>query len=112
MSKNFQETGSKSIILDKNHFGQDFQWGVAASAYQTEGGYCLDDKGLSIWDVFANKKGKIYQGQTGNEACNFYQQFGEDLQLMATMNIPNFRFSLSWPRIIPSGYGKPNSKGI
>ena len=112
MSKNFQETGSKSIILDKNQFGQDFQWGVAASAYQTEGGYCLDDKGPSIWDVFANKKGKIYQGQTGNEACNFYQQFSEDLQLMKAMNIPNFRFSLSWPRIIPSGYGKVNSKGI
>src|SRR5690606_1030305 len=71
-----------------------------------------DGKGLSIWDIFSNKKGKIYRGDTGNDACDFYQRLDEDLTLMKEMNIPNFRFSLSWPRIIPSGSGAVNQKGI
>lgn len=112
MSERNREAERERLILNKNNFGEDFKWGVASSAYQTEGGYQSDGRGLSIWDIFSNKKGKIYQGDTGNDACDFYQRFEEDLILMKEMNIPNFRFSLSWPRIIPSGAGAVNQKGI
>lgn len=112
MSERNREAESECLILNKNNFGDNFKWGVASSAYQTEGRYQSDGKGPSIWDIFSNKKGKIYQGDTGNDACDFYQRFDEDLTLMKEMNIPNFRFSLSWPRIIPSGSGAVNQKGI
>lgn len=112
MLERTREAESEHLILNKNKFGENFKWGVASSAYQTEGGYQTDGKGLSIWDIFSNKKGKIYQDDTGNDACDFYQRLDEDLTLMKEMNIPNFRFSLSWPRIIPSGSGAVNQKGI
>lgn len=103
---------NKSILLHKKDFGDDFKWGVSTSAYQTEGGHRSHGKGQSIWDAFSEKKGKIYLGQKGNNACDFYNRFEEDLYLMKSLNIPNFRFSLSWPRIIPTGVGTPNPKGI
>lgn len=96
----------------KEDFGEDFNWGVSTAAYQIEGNYRVDDKGKSIWDVFTGKKGKVYKGQTGNDACDFYQRFEEDLYLMKSLNIKNFRFSLSWSRIIPAGVGRSNPKGI
>lgn len=99
-------------MFKKSDFGDDFKWGVATSAYQTEGSKLTDGKGLSVWDVFSNKKGNIFQNQNGDKACGFYKKFGEDLELMNSLNIPNFRFSLSWPRIIPDGIGRVNAKGI
>ena len=113
MSEIFSDGGiAAPDKLNKIEFGPNFSWGVSASAYQTEGSYTADGKGLSVWDVFSNKKGKIYQGQNGNDACDFYRRFEEDLLLMKSLNIPNFRFSLSWPRILPSGTGEVNQKGI
>lgn len=95
-----------------NDFGPDFKWGVSTAAYQTEGGWDSDGKGKSIWDVFSNTKGKIFQGENGNVACDFYRRYTHDIILMAKLKIPNFRFSLSWSRIIPSGTGKVNPVGI
>lgn len=112
MSDMFLDPKDNPVIIDKKDFGEDFKWGVSTSAYQTEGCYNVDGKGLSIWDVFSGTKGTIYQGQTGNEACNFYHRFDENLALMKNLNIPNFRFSFSWPRLIPSGSGAANTKGI
>jgi len=99
-------------MFKKDDFGNDFKWGVATSAYQTEGCKLADGKGLSVWDVFSNKKGNVFQNQNGDIACNFHQNFGEDLELMSSLNIPNFRFSLSWPRILPDGIGRVNTKGL
>ncbi len=93
-------------------FGKDFKWGVSTAAYQIEGAYNIDGKGLSIWDVFANMKGKTNKGETGNIACDFYHRYAKDIALMSELNIPNFRFSLSWSRLIPNGTGAVNSKGI
>ena len=93
-------------------FGPDFKWGVSTAAYQTEGGWDSDGKGNSIWDVFANTKGKTFQGDNGNVACDFYRRYTNDIILMAMLKIPNFRFSLSWSRIIPLGNGKVNPLGI
>jgi len=90
----------------------DFIWGVSTAAYQIEGGWNEDGKGQSIWDVFANKKGKTFQNHNGNIACDFYHHYTHDLAILHQLNIPNFRFSLSWSRIIPNGTGAVNPKGI
>ncbi|MCP9201279.1 GH1 family beta-glucosidase [Gramella sp. GC03-9] len=96
----------------KDDFGKDFHWGVSTAAFQTEGSPIADGKGLSIWDVFSTKKGRIYQNQNAEVACDFYHRYEEDIKLMAEMNIPNFRFSVSWSRIIPAGTGTINQAGI
>lgn len=93
-------------------FGTDFTWGVAAAAYQTEGGWLADGKGLSIWDVFTASKGKIAGSENARTACDFYNRYIQDLILMKSMNIPAFRFSIAWTRIFPDGTGKPNHAGI
>ncbi len=93
-------------------FGRDFKWGVAAAAYQTEGGWQADGKGKSVWDVFTKVKGKIFENQNGDIACDFYARYTRDLELMARLGIKNFRFSLSWSRIIPNGTGRVNPMGI
>ncbi|MDN5204943.1 GH1 family beta-glucosidase [Fulvivirgaceae bacterium BMA10] len=98
--------------LTREFFGHNFEWGVASAAYQIEGAYQEDGKGTSIWDKFSNKKGTIYQNQNGNIACDFYHRASEDIGLMQSMNIPNFRFSLAWSRILPNGVGRINSKGV
>src|SRR4028118_279499 len=89
--------------LHSTDFGKDFKWGVSVAAYQVEGGHNVDNKGPSIWDVFTNKRGNIYQNHHGNIACNFYHGYRDDLQLMRSLHIPNFRFSLAWSRIMPTG---------
>lgn len=98
--------------LKSSHFGNDFKFGVATAAYQVEGAYMDDGKGLSIWDDFVRKKGKIKNGGQGNIACDFYYRYPQDLQLMHQMGIKNFRFSIAWPRIFPEGFGAINPKGI
>ncbi|MCF4100389.1 GH1 family beta-glucosidase [Gillisia sp. M10.2A] len=112
MSQLFTGSQEQSKIFTKSDFGTNFKWGVSTSAYQTEGSHLSYGKGASIWDAFANKKGTIYKGQTGEIACDFYQRFETDLELMHNLNIPNFRFSLSWPRLIPKGTGTRNLLGI
>jgi len=96
----------------KNCFGPDFKWGVSTAAYQIEGAYNADGKGLSIWDVFTNTKGKIKLNENGNVACDFYNRYTQDLLLMHMMNVDNYRFSLSWSRILPNGTGRINYAGI
>jgi len=98
-------------IEDKN-FGPDFKWGVSTAAYQVEGAWYSDGKGKSIWDVFSNTGGNTYKDQNANIACDFYRRYTHDIILMAKLGIPNFRFSLSWSRIIPNGTGKVNPIGI
>ncbi|SHE37099.1 beta-glucosidase [Arenibacter palladensis] len=98
--------------LQANDFGDDFIWGVSTAAYQIEGAHNIHDKGPSIWDDFTSKKGNTYQNQHGNDACEFYHKFQEDILLMKKMNIGHFRFSLSWSRILPKGTGIVSDKGI
>jgi beta-glucosidase len=93
-------------------FGKDFAWGVSAAAYQIEGAHQKHGKGPSIWDEFTRRKGKIYKDQNANITCDFYQNYHQDLALMRALNIPNFRFSLSWSRIFPEGTGHVNRAGV
>lgn len=96
----------------KQGSAKEFHWGVSAAAYQIEGAYNLDGKGLSVWDIFANTKGKIYQDQNGNTSSDFYHRYAQDIALMSQLHIRNFRFSLSWSRLIPKGTGAVNPKGV
>src|SRR5690606_3452463 len=98
--------------LQRPDFGDDFVWGVSTAAYQIEGAHDADDKGISIWDRFVSRKGNVFQGHHGKIACDFYNSYKEDILLMKKMNIPNFRFSLSWSRLLPKGQGIASRKGI
>lgn len=98
--------------LNRKLFGEDFEWGVSVAAYQIEGAHDIDGKGKSIWDVFTTKKGKIRDGQHGNMACGFYHAYADDIALVKQLGIPNFRFSISWSRILPTGRFPVNQAGI
>jgi beta-glucosidase len=98
--------------ITKQLFGDDFAWGVSTAALQIEGSCDSDGKGPSIWDVFSAKKGKILNGDTPVTACDFYNEYERDIDLVKELNIPNFRFSIAWSRILPSGTGKVNQAGI
>lgn len=83
-------------------FNKDFVWGVATAAYQIEGAYNEDGRGLSVWDgEFAQDK--TYEKQTGNIACDHYHRYKEDVALMKSLGVKNYRFSVSWPRVMPDG---------
>lgn len=98
--------------IRSSYFGQDFIWGVSTAAFQIEGAHNKDGKGPSIWDVFTKKKGNIRGNETAHKSCDFYHRYKEDIDLMKSLNIQNFRFSISWSRVLPEGTGKINTKGI
>jgi beta-glucosidase len=93
-------------------FPDNFVWGVATSAYQIEGAWDEDGKGLSIWDTFCHTPGKIANGDTGDVAVDHYHRYQDDIALMAELGIPTYRFSVSWSRILPDGTGKANANGL
>ena len=98
--------------LNKALFGEDFKWGVSTAAFQIEGAYDVDGKGMSIWDAFTAKKGKVLNGHKADVACDFYNNYQADIDLVKKLNIPNFRFSISWTRVLPNGTGEVNQAGI
>lgn len=93
-------------------FPAGFVWGAATSAYQIEGGATDDGRGPSIWDTFSHQRGTIVDGSTGDVACDHYHRWAADLDLMKSLGIASYRFSLSWSRIIPAGRGEVNQKGL
>lgn len=93
-------------------FQKDFLWGSASAAYQIEGGASADGKGSSIWDEYSKISGNTFMDTTGEVAIDFYNRFEEDIELMKEMNLKSYRFSISWPRIIPTGTGDKNQSGI
>lgn len=98
--------------LRRADFGSDFEWGVATAAYQIEGAWNVDGKGESVWDRFSHRKSKIKDKTNGDVSCDFYHRYPEDIELIRSLNIPNYRFSLAWSRIIPDGTGPVNQKGL
>lgn len=95
-----------------NKFPKDFLWGSASAAYQVEGGYAEDGKGMTNWDTFVRIPGKTYKGTTGDVAVDHYHRYREDIALMAEMGLKTYRFSVSWARIYPEGTGAVNEKGL
>ncbi|KQX13583.1 GH1 family beta-glucosidase [Flavobacterium sp. Root420] len=102
----------ENSFLHKNQFGDDFLWGVSTAAFQIEGAHDADGKGSSIWDVFTSQKGRVKNGHHALTACDFYNSYQNDIDLISQLNIPNFRFSISWPRIMPTGIHPVNQAGI
>ncbi|HNX55241.1 MAG TPA: GH1 family beta-glucosidase [Prolixibacteraceae bacterium] len=100
------------FLITKSDFGEHFKWGVAAASYQTEGAWNADGKGESTWDRFSRRKGKIERGENADVAADFYHRYEEDIDLVKSMNFKVFRFSLSWPRILPNGAGQVNKAGL
>lgn len=93
-------------------FPSGFYWGTATSAYQIEGAWNEDGKGASIWDTYAHTRGKVKNNATGDVANDHYHRYREDVALMRSLSANAYRFSISWPRIFPSGTGTPNPKGL
>jgi beta-glucosidase len=93
-------------------FRENFIWGAASSSYQIEGGVHEDGKGLSIWDVMCNRPDVISDGYSGNVSCDHYHRYKEDVAMMRQIGLKAYRFSISWPRILPEGVGRINPKGI
>ncbi len=93
-------------------FRKDFVWGVAAASYQVEGATRDDGRGLSVWDMLCRKPGAIWNGQTGDVACDHYHRYKEDVAIMKQIGVQAYRLSVAWPRVIPNGTGAVNAKGL
>jgi beta-glucosidase len=93
-------------------FPDGFLWGAATAAYQIEGAHDADGKAPSIWDTFSHLPGKIENGDTGDVACDHYHRYRADVTLMGELGLNAYRFSISWPRVLPSGVGVPNRPGL
>ena len=93
-------------------FPSGFWWGASTAAYQIEGAWDADGKGASIWDEFCRRPGAIQAGDSGEVACDHYRLWRRDLDLMAELGLTAYRFSVSWPRVIPDGTGPPNQAGL
>ena len=90
-------------------FPENFEWGAATAAFQIEGG--REERGDSVWDEFCEIGGKIKDGSNGDVACDHYHRYKEDVALMKTLGLKNYRFSVSWPRVMPDGE-RLNEKGL
>ena len=98
--------------MNRARVPEGFLFGAATSAYQIEGAWNENDKGESIWDRFAHTPGAIEDATTGNVACDHVHRLDEDLGLIAALGLDAYRFSVSWPRVLPSGRGSISSAGL
>ncbi|HVJ14086.1 MAG TPA: GH1 family beta-glucosidase [Polyangiaceae bacterium] len=93
-------------------FPSDFVWGAAAASYQIEGAFAEDGKGPSVWDMFCRKPGATFEGHHGDVACDHYHRYASDVELMREIGLRGYRFSVSWPRVLPEGTGQINQRGL
>ena len=101
-----------SPVTLSQRFPTTFQWGVATSSFQIEGAAREDGKGESIWDRFCAQPGVIADASNGDVACDHYHRLDSDLDLIASLGLDVYRFSVSWPRVQPLGHGAWNEKGL
>ncbi|TDQ52409.1 GH1 family beta-glucosidase [Actinorugispora endophytica] len=93
-------------------FPPGFVWGVATASFQIEGSTTADGRGASIWDTFSATPGKVQNGDTGDPACDHYNRYRDDVALMRDLGVGAYRFSVAWPRVQPTGSGKPLQAGL
>lgn len=89
-----------------------FLWGCATASYQVEGAAAEDGRKPSVWDTYSHTAGKVAKGDTGDVADDDYHRYKEDVQLLKSLGVKAYRFSIAWPRVFPDGTGQPNEKGI
>lgn len=94
------------------NFPEGFLWGAATASYQIEGAAQEDGRGECIWTRFSHTPGKVDNGDTGDVACDHYHLYRDDVKMMKDLGLHTYRFSISWPRVIPTGTGASNPKGI
>ncbi|MDG4658346.1 GH1 family beta-glucosidase [Ectobacillus antri] len=92
-------------------FSKDFIFGTATSSYQIEGAVAVDGRTPSIWDTFSRTPGKVNGGDTGDVACDHYHRMEEDIEILKTLGVDSYRFSIAWPRIFPQ-QGQYNPEGM
>ena len=92
-------------------FPPDFVWGAATASYQIEGAAHEDGRGESVWDRFCATPGKVRNGDTGEVACDFYHRYRDDIALMRELGLDAFRFSIAWPRVLPTGAARSTRPG-
>jgi len=90
----------------------DFTFGVASASYQVEGAVDEDGRGPSVWDTFCARPGAVANGDTGAVACDHYHRYREDVALLKELGVDSYRFSIAWPRILPTGTGEVNPRGL
>jgi beta-glucosidase len=100
------------VVVTNRRFPAGFAWGAATASYQIEGAAAENGKGEGIWDRFSHTPGRVRNGDTGDVACDHYHRYKEDVALMAELGLDAYRFSVSWPRIIPAGTGAINERGL
>jgi beta-glucosidase len=105
-------TDANGSARTTRRFPDGFLWGAATAAYQIEGAAREDGRGPSVWDTFSHTPGKVRGGDTGDVACDFYHRWEADLDLLASLNLTAFRFSISWSRVQPDGRGPINQPGL
>src|SRR3989475_343682 len=103
---------SRTAAADDGAFPADFVWGASTASYQIEGAVDEDGRGKSIWDVFSHTPGRVKNGDTGDIACDHYHRWRDDIDLLARGNFSAYRFSTAWSRILPSGGGAVEQRGV
>ncbi|MFD9302063.1 GH1 family beta-glucosidase [Streptomyces sp. NPDC060048] len=93
-------------------FPPGFRWGTATAAYQIEGAAALDGRTPSIWDTFSRTPGKVLNGDTGDTAADHYHRLADDVALMKRLGVSDYRFSVAWPRVQPTGRGPAAQRGL
>jgi beta-glucosidase len=111
LAKTASPTLADAAAKADRQFPKDFFWGASTAAYQIEGAYDTDGRGMTIWDKFT-ADGKIMDGSSAKVACDHYHRYPEDIALMKAAGFDAYRFSLAWPRIVPAGTGAINAKGL
>jgi beta-glucosidase len=105
-------TDTNGSVKAVRTFPAGFVWGAATAAYQIEGAAATDGRGPSVWDTFSHTPGKVRGGDTGDIACDFYNRSEGDLDLIKSLGLAAFRFSVSWSRVQPTGSGAVNQIGL
>ena len=98
--------------VEERRLPPGFVLGAATSAYQIEGAVGEDGRGESIWDRFSHADGRVLNGDTGDRACDHYHRYREDVAIMAELGLDAYRFSVAWPRVLPTGTGPVNQAGL
>ncbi|MBC7872247.1 MAG: family 1 glycosylhydrolase, partial [Chitinophagaceae bacterium] len=99
-------------MAESRLFPENFVWGAAAASYQIEGAAFEDGRGLSVWDMMCRKENAIWNGHTGDVACDHYHRYKEDVALMQSLGLQGYRLSISWSRVLPEGVGRINEAGL